>query len=121
MKTYSLALLACLAAASGCVITDDSSLRVANRSDFEIHEMYITDVGSPTWGSNLLRGDVLYPGESMYVSMDCGTYDAMLIDETGAVCEVAAVDMCFDDARWVIRNNSCAWFEAREAAAKTAK
>jgi len=109
----SIALLTCVA--SGCVMSD-SSLRVSNRSDFEIHEMYVTPVGSPTWGSDLLGGDVLMPGESMFVGIDCGTYDAMLIDETGSTCEVSHVGLCFDSADWVIRNNTCSVFAARAAA-----
>jgi hypothetical protein len=118
----SFALLACVASASACVVSDrDSSLLVSNRSDFEIHEMYVTDVGSATWGPNLLGGDVLLPDESMYVLLECGTYDALLIDETGAGCEVYDVDLCFEDADWIISNRSCALFEARAAAAAAAK
>ena len=117
----SLAVVASLAA-SGCVITDrDSSLLVSNHSDFEIHEMYVTDVSSPTWGPNLLRGDILMPDESLYVMLECGTYDALLIDETGAQCEVSNVDLCYEDADWIIRNTSCAVFEQRAAAAAAAK
>jgi hypothetical protein len=114
----SLALLLCAATTASCVIVDaDSSLRVANDSDFEIHEMYVTPVDSPTWGPNLLGGDVLFPGESMLVALDCGTYDAMLVDETGAYCEIPRIDLCFDDADWIIRNNSCTLFERRAAEA----
>jgi len=107
--------------ASGCVIntTDDSSLLVSNESSFEIHELYVTNVNSPSWGSNLLRGDILFPGESTYVSLDCGTYDAMLIDETGSDCEVSSIHLCFDDADWIIRNNSCPVFKAALAATET--
>jgi hypothetical protein len=114
----SLAVIATTAvAASGCV-TSDSSLLVSNRSDFEIHEMYVTPSNSPSWGPDLLDGTILFPGESTYIGLDCGTYDAMLIDETGAVCEVTNLDLCFDDADWIIRNSSCSVFEARAAAQK---
>jgi hypothetical protein len=113
--------LALAATVSGCVISnEDSSLLVSNRSDFEIHEMYVTPIDSPSWGENLLGGSVLYPNESMYVGLECGTYDAMLIDETGAVCEVMNVDLCFEDADWIIRNSSCAVFQERAAAAAAA-
>ena len=105
------------AATSACVLTD-SSLEVSNRSDFEIHEMYVTPISSPSWGPNLLGGDILFPGDSMLLGLDCDTYDAMLIDETGAICEVSSVELCFDEADWIIRNNTCDVFEAR--AAKTA-
>jgi hypothetical protein len=103
---------------AGCVISEqDSSLLVSNHSDFEIHEMYVTPIDSPSWGANLLGDSVLYPDESMYIPLACGTYDAMLIDETGAACEVMNVDLCFDDADWIIRNSSCEVFEQRAAAA----
>ena len=113
-----LALLASLASVAGCVVTDgtDSSLFVANDSDFEIHEMYVTEIDNPTWGPNLLRGQILFPGDSMELALGCGTYDTMLVDETGAFCEVQNVDLCFEDADWIIRNNTCAVFEARAAA-----
>src|SRR5688572_26666224 len=94
----------------------DSSIEVTNHSDFEIHEMYITPVASPSWGANLLD-TVLMPGESAFVGIDCGTYDAMLVDETGAVCEVSSVDLCHDNADWIITNRSCELFQLRAAAA----
>lgn len=120
-KLASLALLAL----GGCVVTTtddlDSSLFVSNDSDFEIHEMYVTEIESPTWGPNLLSGSILFPGQDMQLALDCNTYDAMLIDETGAVCEIQGVDLCFDDADWIITNRSCAVFEARAAAMAAAK
>ena len=102
--------------ASACVVSE-SSMRVENRSDFEIHEMYVTEIDSPTWGANLLRGDILMPDETMYIGLENGTYDALLIDETGAACEVFNIDLRFEDADWVIRNTSCAVFEQRAALA----
>ena len=117
-----LASLAVLGSAlGGCVVTTstddyDSSLSVSNESDFEIHEMYVTEIDSPTWGPNLIESSILLPGESMKLALDCNTYDAMLIDETGAVCEIQNVDLCFDDADWIITNRACAVFEARAAA-----
>lgn len=118
MRTLiSIAALACFA--TGCVVTaasDDSSLLVSNHSDFEVDEIYVTAVNSSSWGPNLLNS-TLFPGESVYVGIDCGTYDAMLIDENGDACEINDVHLCFDDADWVIHNKSCALFEARAAAA----
>lgn len=94
----------------------DSSLLLENRSSFEIHEMYVTPSASSSWGPNLLRGDILMPGESTLIPVECGTYDTMLVDETGAVCEILDVELCNDSADWIIRNSSCAIFEARAAA-----
>ena len=98
----------------------DSALFVTNDSDFEIHEMYVTDVRSSSWGPNLLDGEILFPGESMTLGLECGNCDALLIDETGAICEVAGLELCYENADWIIRNNSCAVFEKRAAAAKAA-
>lgn len=108
-------------ATTGCVFTDaDSSLLVSNDSSFEIHEIYVTEVASLSWGANLLREDILFPGDSLSLAVDCGTYDAMLVDETDETCEISSIDLCFDDADWVIRDNTCAVFEARAAARKQA-
>jgi hypothetical protein len=57
----------------------------------------------------------------MTLGLDCGTYDAMLIDETGAICEIQGLDLCYENADWIIRNNSCAVFEQRAAAKAAAK
>ncbi len=106
MRLVAIALLT-----AGCA---DSSLLVSNRSSFEIHELYVTQIENPSWGPNLLD-EVLQPGESFTLDLCCGTYDTMLIDETGAICEVPYVDLCFEHADWVIRNTSCEVFEARAA------
>lgn len=113
MKSFLAPVLASLAlatVATGCIIDDGSSLEVRNESDYTIDELYLTDVGSQSWGRNLLGGDGLFPGESISLGADCGTYDAMLIDETGVSCEVHDIDLCLNDALWVIRNNTCAVF-----------
>lgn len=106
-------------AASGCVIvTDDgsSTLSVTNRSSFVLTEIRVADIDAPTWGPNLLGGDVLYPDESLDVSVDCGNYDALVVDETGAECTLPNIDLCFDNAEWVISDaalSQCDTFGAR--------
>lgn len=109
-------LLTFLAAAPGCLIVtddDDASLEVVNESDFTIEELYLTEVDNRDWGPNLLRGDVLFPDESIVlVDIECDFYDTQMVDETGAVCEVYDVDLCLNDAVWVIRNNTCTVWEA---------
>jgi hypothetical protein len=104
------------AVAAGCTSSSDASLRVENQSDFAIVEIRVTPVGSPSWGSNLLGGDILEPGESLVLGTDCGFYDALLVDEAGVDCEVHDVDLCLNDARWIIRNTTCTVFGAAKAA-----
>jgi hypothetical protein len=115
-------------AVAGC--SDDSSsgpdatLQVQNASDFSIVEIHVTSVGSSTWGPNLISGDVLAPGESLTIDVTCDTYDALLVDSDGVDCQLHSVSLCFNDASWVIQNNTCSVFgEAktrREAEAKAA-
>src|SRR4051812_9606224 len=100
------------AAACTASTTADATLSVDNQSDFVITELYLTDVGSSTWGPNLLAGDQLNPDETLTLGVDCSTYDAMLVDEDGVSCEVDDLDLCLNDAVWVIRNNTCTAFSA---------
>lgn len=76
----------------------------------------MTSVGSTTWGPNLLDSDGLAPGESLVLGVDCGTYDALLIDEDGVDCQIHDIDLCLNDATWIIRNNTCSVFGAAKAA-----
>lgn len=116
------AVAACSGGDDGGVIIDDASLRVVNASDFVIEQLYLTDVGSPTWGPNLLRGDVLFPDEEILLGVSCDFYDVLVVDEDGVDCEINSVDLCLNDATWVIGNNTCTVFEvaAKERAAKAA-
>lgn len=109
------------AAACTASTTADASLSVDNQSDFVITEIYLTDVGSSSWGPNLLAGDQLNPDETLHLNVDCGTYDAMLVDETNVSCEVDNLDLCLNDALWVIQNNTCASFKEAAEQRKTAE
>jgi hypothetical protein len=128
MRTASLFALVLTASLPACVGDGDNfvdaSLQVHNESNFVIEEIYLTEIDNPSWGPNLLRGDVLFPGESLILGVDCDFYDALLIDEDGVECELFDLDLCFNDADWVIRNNTCTVFgaakEAREKAAAEA-
>ncbi len=117
---------ACGGGGEGEVIVDDpdSTLLVINESDFVIEEIYITDVNSSGWGPDLTGGDVLFPEEEMLLTdISCDFYDVLMVDETGLECEVLDIDLCFDDATWVITNNTCDVFAAelkrRAEAART--
>jgi hypothetical protein len=118
------AALVSIAVATGCTTdsSPDSTLRVQNRSDFRIREIRVTSVGNSSWGRNLLDGDILAPDETLVLGIDCGTYDAMLVDEQGAECRVNDLDLCLNDADWIIYNDTCGVFgaakAARDAAAK---
>jgi hypothetical protein len=104
-------------ALTGCTTDDgdggsDASLLVSNQSDFALIEIYLTDVDNDDWGANLIAGDILAPGEDLLLGVDCGLYDALIVDEDDVECEIDAIDLCLNDADWVIRNNTCSVFEA---------
>lgn len=107
--TSALTGLALALSLSACVITTDgdSTLTVDNASDYAIYEVYLAEENQPDWGPELLRGDILYPDESLIIhSIDCGYYDVSISDEYGAQCELNNIDLCFNDAHWVITNST---------------
>ena len=119
MKNLALSasLLAALSFAGACGGGEvGATLTVINNSDFVIKELYLTDVGSRNWGRNLLGSNPLLPDERLVLGVDCGYYDALLIDEEGVDCELDAIDLCLNDAIWHIYNNTCVAFEAARKA-----
>lgn len=116
--------LGAAAFAAGCGGDDggisDATLTVYNDSDYAIEELYLTHNTSLGWGANLLSNDLLTPGAHLTLGVDCGTYDVLLVDESGVDCEVDNVDLCLNDATWHITNNTCDVF-AREAARRAAE
>jgi hypothetical protein len=102
----------------------DAALAVHNESDFAIVELHVTQVGNSDWGPNLLGGSALRPGDSISLAVNCDTYDALLVDDSGVDCQLHSVQLCFSSSDWVIQNNTCAVFAtakaARDAAAATA-
>lgn len=97
----------------------DSILHVENRSDFTVVTLQVAPVGTTGWGPNLLRDGALDPGDSIDLGVACDTYDARLIDETGVDCQLNNIDLCLNDADWIIHNETCVQF--RDAAAAAAK
>lgn len=121
LLTSLFAVLGAVAVATGCGDDDtDSRLHVENDSDFAIVEIHVTPVGNPSWGDNLLDGDTLDPGETLVLGVDCGVYDALLVDEAGVDCEVHDLDLCLNHAHWIIENDTCTVFGAAKAAREAA-
>jgi len=96
--------VALTALATACIITtsNDSTLTVDNESSYVLTQVHVADPGDPTWGPNLLGGSPLYPGDSLTVSLDCGYYDVLIVDQDGFDCTLYDLDLCFDDAVWLI-------------------
>ncbi|GAB4510762.1 MAG: hypothetical protein Tsb0020_28320 [Haliangiales bacterium] len=108
MKRYLIpSILALSFFAQGCIIVaddDDATLTVQNDSSYIIDYLYITPSYSGNWGPDLLGSRSLYPGESATVSVDCGEYDVLVVDEFGVECALYDFDLCFDDSIWYVDN-----------------
>jgi hypothetical protein len=105
-------LTALVLATSAC---GGGSITITNQSDFTIVEMHVTETTNISWGPNLLAGDVLLPGESATISTSCDNFDVMLVDNSGATCEIDNIDLCLNNSDFVINNNSCATFRKMAA------
>ena len=111
MKSHILATLATVSMlATGCIIVEESTLTIDNESSYVITEIYLAPVDAATWGPDLLGSTVLYPGDRLAITnIECDDYDAMVIDELGASCYLDSIDLCFDDARWIITDSDLAF------------
>lgn len=93
--------------ATGCIIVadDDATLTIDNQSDYVLVDIALrTSFGSDEYGPNILRGDALFPDEVITVSVECNTYDVFILDEDAVACELLNLDLCFNDAVWIIDN-----------------
>jgi len=112
----SLVFLGLAISTSACVVVNDGAdgtLTVDNRSDYYIYQLYVAPVGTTSWGPNLLGGDFLAPGEVIHVDVQCDNYDARLVDDTGAECRVYNLDLCLNNADWIITNSTCSAFNVK--------
>lgn len=104
VRNGALALVFCGLMIGACSSNSDpgASITITNVSSYDIYELYVTPTGDPNWGSDLLGGDFLGYNEQITVDVDCGYYDVLLVDDTGAECEVDNQDLCGTDDEWVI-------------------
>jgi hypothetical protein len=82
----------------------DSEIIVQNESSFVLEEIYVTPVDVFDWGPDRLGSDVLFPGESLTIQVECDVYDVMVVDELGTECVLFDLDVCFEDKIWVVTN-----------------
>ncbi len=104
ISAFSVAAALTIASMSGgCVILadDDSSLTIANESSYTFVDLAVRGVGDIDFSDNLLRSGPLFPGQDITVLLDCGDYDVFVEDDAQGQCTIA-VDLCFDDALWVV-------------------
>ena len=105
-----------------CTVSTNASsdLTVVNNSSFDIQELYLTFSTSSGWGSNHLGSNPLQPGETITLTgISCDTYDVLMVDQTGAMCEHDNLDLCLSSSEWVITNNTCSVFARKDVPTKS--
>ena len=96
-----------------------ADVKVTNRTDWEIHELYLSSTDEKTWGPDQLGDDVIGKGESLVLEgIPCDDYDVKIVDEAGDECVVAAVDICGKDEQWTITSGDLLKCQAGTAAEK---
>jgi hypothetical protein len=81
----------------------DSELVIENQSSYTLVGIFLSPTTSVEWGSDLLGAEVLEPGDSFEISgIECDTYDIRVVDEDDDECVIEDVDLCLDDAHWLI-------------------
>ena len=83
-----------------------SNVVIKNKSDWEIHQFFLSAVDTDKWGADQLGEDVIATGDTFTLKgIPCDSYDVMLVDEDGDECVVPEVDICGESQGWVISND----------------
>ena len=82
-----------------------ANVKIVNKSEWSIHELYLSPVDDEAWGPDQLQQHVIKPGETFALSkIPCNTWDVKLVDEDGDECVVGSVDICGGSDTWVINS-----------------
>jgi hypothetical protein len=82
---------------------------INNKSDWDIHHMYLSPEDKDTWGPDQLGDKVIASGESFTLkNIPCGEYDIKIVDDDGDDCIIQGVVMCKDHTHWDITNKELA-------------
>ncbi len=80
----------------------NKTITIINKTTFNVDRVFLSHVSEDEWGDDLLGDvDVLKPGDSLEVEIECGKWDAKLVAEDESTCTVREVDICGADT-WEI-------------------
>ena len=97
-----------------------ADVKVTNRTEWEIHELYLSSTDEQNWGPDQLGDEVIKKDESFTIlGIPCDDYDVKIVDEDGDACVVAKVDICGDNQEWAITTADLLQCQAGTAAEKT--
>ena len=99
------ALVALTVPAQAYAAPKKATVKVVNKSDWQIDHFYLSSSEEDEWGPDQLGEEVIGSNESFSLkSIPCDTYDIMLVDEDGDECVVEEVDICGGAETWTITN-----------------
>jgi len=107
MKKLALVSLCLLALATPVLAAPKASVKVTNKSKWDIHHMYLSSTDNESWGPDQLGDEVIEAGGGAFTltNIPCDTYDVKVVDEDGDECIIEAVEMCGDHSVWKITDD----------------
>ncbi|MFA6958851.1 MAG: hypothetical protein WC538_23515 [Thermoanaerobaculia bacterium] len=85
---------------------ETASVRILNKSKWDIHHFYLSSTDTEEWGPDQLGEDVLESGSSFTLTdIECDIWDIKVVDEDGDECEIRGVALCDEDAIWKITDD----------------
>jgi len=86
--------------------SDNSTIHIKNKSDWEIHHFFLSPTDEDHWGADQLGDKVIATGGTFDLhKVPCDSYDIKLVDEDGDECVIGGVDICASKEGWVITND----------------
>ncbi|MBI2214614.1 MAG: hypothetical protein HYU52_13290 [Acidobacteria bacterium] len=83
-----------------------ASVKILNKSEWDIHHFYLSPADSNEWGPDQLGEVVLESGSSFTLTdIECDLWDIKVVDEDGDECEIRGVALCDEDAVWRITDD----------------
>ena len=104
-RVFVVAALAVVASTIGIAAQKKVSVTVVNRSDWEIHELYLSSIDEDKWGPDQLGTQIIAAknGRFKLSGIPVGDYDVKLVDEDEDECVVEGVEIGAEGSEeWVI-------------------
>ncbi len=103
-----LAAIAALALPTIAAASDNSTIHIRNKSDWEIHHLFLSPSDQERWGPDQLGENVISAGGGTFElhKVPCDTWDIKIVDEDGDECVINNVDICASKEAWTITNDN---------------
>ncbi len=85
--------------------TPQAEFMIENKSEWDIHHMFLSPTDDNRWGPDQLGDHVLKAGTSFTLqNIPCDNYDIKVVDDDGDECIIADIRMCKDHTHWDLTN-----------------